>query len=110
MPFWYFVRVPELDPTVQHQSGTVDVVRYLLNEGDQVSPGTPLALVENYWALLRIAATGPGYVSKTFFRPGMTVKVGDPIAIVNADGEDLPYDKPSATIEVVERKRAKSNK
>ena len=40
-------------------------------------------------------------------RLGVTVKVGDPIVTISADGEDIPYGKPYALLEITELKRKK---
>jgi pyruvate/2-oxoglutarate dehydrogenase complex dihydrolipoamide acyltransferase (E2) component len=107
MPFWYFFKIPKLPAEVSHQSNTVEVGEYLLEEGDPVKPGTPIATVENYWARMRLKANGKGILRRTFFRPSTTVKIGDPIAIIGADGDDIPYDKDYSLLEVVEIKRKK---
>jgi pyruvate/2-oxoglutarate dehydrogenase complex dihydrolipoamide acyltransferase (E2) component len=107
MPFWYFFPVPELPREVAHQSGNVDLKRYLVAEGDSVDAGTPIAVIENYWAKMLLKANGKGIVMKTILKPGVTAKVGDPIATIGADGEDIPYRKPYAILEVIELKRRK---
>ena len=107
MPFWYFLTVPKLPTEVSHQSNTVEIRKYLLKEGDPVDLGTPVALVENYWGRVRLRASSKGILQKTFFRPGTHVKIGDPIAIIGADGEELPYDRESSTVEIAEIKREK---
>jgi pyruvate dehydrogenase E2 component (dihydrolipoamide acetyltransferase) len=107
MSFWYFVTVPKLPAEVSHQSNIVEVQKYLLKEGDPVDLGTAVALVENYWARMRLKANSKGILQKTFFRPGTHVKIGDPIAIIGADGENLPYDRESSTVEIAEIKREK---
>jgi len=56
---------------------------------------------------MTLKANGKGVVRKTFFEPGTSVKIGDPIAIIGADGENIPYGKELALVEVVERKRRK---
>ena len=110
MPFWYFFRIPKLPLAVDHQDKSVSIMEYLCEEGEAVLPGTPVATVENYWAKLRLNANGKGIVRKTFFQPGTVVKIGDPIAIIGADGEDIPCDRESASLEIVERKREKPGK
>lgn len=107
MPFWYFFPVPELPPEVAHQSNTVDVQKYLLKEGQPISRGTPIALVENYWAIMQLNANGNGILEKIFFDNGSSVKCGDPIATIICDGDDLIYKKPVATLEIVTIKRNK---
>jgi pyruvate/2-oxoglutarate dehydrogenase complex dihydrolipoamide acyltransferase (E2) component len=64
-------------------------------------------LVENWWAVFELRANGPGILKKTFFDPGTTITVGDPIAIIGADGEAIPYGQRNAALEVVKMKREK---
>jgi pyruvate dehydrogenase E2 component (dihydrolipoamide acetyltransferase) len=104
MPIYYFLPIPTLPREVTHQSGLVTLVRYLVAEGEAIRPGMDVAVVENWWATMRIEATTVGMVSKLFFEPGTSIKVGDPIAIVIVDGEDLPAG-PRAAVRVVEMKR-----
>ena len=105
MPLYYFLPVPDLPREAAHQSHLVRLVRYLVAEGETITPGTGIAVVENWWATMRIEATTPGMVSKTFFEPGTSIEVGDPIAIVIVDGEELPAGS-RAAVRVVEMKRA----
>ena len=107
MPFWYFLKVPQLPKEIAHQSNAVEVSKYLRSEGDPVEAGTPIALLENYWAEMRPKANGNGFLQKTLFSPGTSVKIGDPIAIIGADGENLPYERPHSVLEVVKLKRKK---
>jgi len=105
VPVYYFLTIPKLPREVAHQSHLVTLVRYLVADGETIRPGTEIAVVENWWATMRIEATTGGLVSKTFFEPGTAIKVGDPIAIVLVDGEALPSG-PRAAVRVVEMKRA----
>jgi pyruvate dehydrogenase E2 component (dihydrolipoamide acetyltransferase) len=105
MPFWYYFTVPQLPPDVSHQSHLVEIKKYLAAEGSPIDAGTPIALVENYWAVIMLKANGQGILKRTFFEPGVSVKIGDPIAIIGGDGENLPYGKEHAVPEVIEHKR-----
>lgn len=107
MPFWYFFEVPKLESEVSEQGGVVQLKRYLVREGDAVTAGTPVALVENHWAVLKLKANGDGIVRRTIFEPGTHVKVGDPIAVIGADGENIPYEKDYVLAEVAEIKNVK---
>ena len=60
MPFWYFFTIPKMPKQVSHQSNLVEVQEYLLNEGQAVDIDTPVAMVENYWAKMRLKASGRG--------------------------------------------------
>ena len=109
MPFWYYFTVPKLPHEVGHQSNLVEIRKYLAAEGSPVEDGSPVASVENYWAVMTLKANGKGVLRKTFFEPGTSVKIGDPIAIIGADGENIPYGKELALVEVIERKRQKDH-
>ena len=105
MPFWYFFPMPQIPADAAHQSNRVELVKYLAKEGTQVQMGTPIALVENRWAVFQLRANGPGTLKKNFFDPGMSISIGDPIAIIAADGENIPYGQSYAILEVVKLKR-----
>jgi pyruvate dehydrogenase E2 component (dihydrolipoamide acetyltransferase) len=107
MPFWYYFSVPKLPADVAHQSNLVEIRKYLATEGTRLDVGSPVALIENYWAIMTLKANGKGVLRKTFFEPGTSVKIGDPIAVVGADGEAVPYGKEYAVVEITERKREK---
>jgi pyruvate/2-oxoglutarate dehydrogenase complex dihydrolipoamide acyltransferase (E2) component len=107
MPFWYWFVVPQLPPEVAHQSNLVDIKRYVAVEGSFIDVGSPIAIVENYWAVLILKANGKGILKRTFFEPGTSVKIGDPIAVIGADGESIPYGREQALVEVSEHKRQK---
>jgi pyruvate/2-oxoglutarate dehydrogenase complex dihydrolipoamide acyltransferase (E2) component len=104
---YYYVNVPRLPSAVQHQSGTVEIVRYLVREGDRVSARTPIVQVQNWWAVMEFDAVGTGFVSKTFFERGTNVKVADPFAIIICDPEDRPRTEESCIVRIVERLRDK---
>jgi pyruvate dehydrogenase E2 component (dihydrolipoamide acetyltransferase) len=93
MPFWYFFPVPQIPPEVAHQSNLVELVKYLAREGSKVDKVVPIALVENWLAVFQLRANGPAILKKTFFDPGTSITVGDPIAIIGPDGEAIPYDQ-----------------
>jgi pyruvate dehydrogenase E1 component beta subunit len=104
---YYYVSVPRLPPAVQHQSDSVEVVRYLVKEGERISAGAPLIQVKNWWAVMEFDAVGAGILSKVFFRRGTHVKVADPFAIVICDPEDRPRAEESCVIRIIERLRDK---
>ena len=85
----------------------MELKKYLAAEGSRIDRGTPVARVENYWAVIMLKANGKGILKKTFFEPGVSVKIGDPIAIIGADGENIPNGKEYTVVEVIEHKRKK---
>jgi pyruvate/2-oxoglutarate dehydrogenase complex dihydrolipoamide acyltransferase (E2) component len=107
MPFWYYFSVPNLPPEVAHQSNLVEIRNYLAAEGSPVDVGSPIAVVQNHWAVMTLKANGKGILKKTFFDRGTSVKIGDAIAIIEADGECIPYGQELAALEVTEHERAK---
>ena len=106
---YYFANIPHLPPSVHHQSGMVEVLKYLVKEGDNVPAGAPLMRVQNWWAIMEIDASGAGVVSKTFFTRGTHVNVGDPFAIIACDPEDRPRTRTEETciLRIIERVREK---
>jgi pyruvate/2-oxoglutarate dehydrogenase complex dihydrolipoamide acyltransferase (E2) component len=107
MPFWYYLPVPKPPPEISHQSNIIEIRKYLAPEGSAVDVGTPIAVIENHWAVMTLKANRKGILRKTFFEPGTSVKVGDPIAIIGSDGENIPYEKPYASVDITEHKRKK---
>lgn len=110
MPFWYFFTVPKLPLEVADSSNQVELREYLLTEGVPVSPGTPVAMVENRWATIRLKANGVGFLRKTIFSPGTQLHINDPIAVISADGENIPYGREYSVPEIVEIKREKPSR
>jgi pyruvate/2-oxoglutarate dehydrogenase complex dihydrolipoamide acyltransferase (E2) component len=104
---YYFVKIPILSAEVQHQSHAVDIVEYLVAEGDSVAAGTPLARVENWWALMEFDAVGPGILTKAFFDRGTRVRIGEPFAIIVCDPESAPAGTESARLRIVGTRRIK---
>jgi pyruvate/2-oxoglutarate dehydrogenase complex dihydrolipoamide acyltransferase (E2) component len=98
---YYFVKIPDLPPEVQHRNRTVDIIEYIVAEGDPIVAGTPLARVENWWAVMEFDAVGPGIITKPFFDRGTSVRVGDPFAIIVCDPERAPTSTESARLRIV---------
>jgi pyruvate/2-oxoglutarate dehydrogenase complex dihydrolipoamide acyltransferase (E2) component len=107
---YYFVKVPDLPPEVQHQSRAVDIIEYLVAEGDAVAAGTPLARVENWWAVMEFDAVGPGILTKAFFDRGTRVRIGDPFAIIVCDPESASTSTESARLRIVGALRTKATR
>lgn len=107
MPFWYFFKVPELPYGVSERGGGIQLKGYLVSERDAVTVGTAIALVENHWAVLKLKANGDGIVKRLIFDAGAYVRIGDPIAVIGADGENIPYGKDYVLVEVAETKNIK---
>ena len=108
---YYFLKVPELPSEVRHQSNSVNIVEYVAKEGEMVEAGTPIAIVENWWAVMEILANTRGFIAKTFFDSQLTahagVQIGDPIALILCDGDEAPQGKVNSAIKVLKLKREK---
>ena len=70
------------------QEGTV--VRWLKQEGDEVSRGEPIAEIETDKAIVEMEAFASGVLLKTVVGEGQTVPVGQTIAVIGTPGEPLP--------------------
>ena len=70
------------------QEGTV--VRWLKTEGSQVNMGEPIAEIETDKAVVEFESYASGVLQSILVLEGATVPVGEPIAIVTAEGEAPP--------------------
>ena len=79
------------------QEGTV--VRWLKPEGSVVQAGEPIAEIETDKAVVEFESYASGVLRKVLVPEGTTVPVGQAIAIVGAEGEELPEAGPEAPVE-----------
>ena len=70
------------------QEGTI--VRWLKQEGDEVSRGEAIAEIETDKAIVEMEAFASGVLLKTVVGEGQTVPVGQTIAVIGAPGDPLP--------------------
>ena len=95
------ITMPRLSDTMSE--GTVS--RWLKKEGDQVNKGDILAEIETDKATMELEAFESGTLVKIVQPEGATVAIGEPIAVVAKEGEDVPEasekteakDEPSST-------------
>ena len=85
------IRMPE----VLAGSAEAAIQTWLVTPGQSLTVGTPLAEVETEKAIVEYAAEIEGTVLKLLVAEGVPVKVGDPIAIVGAEGESVDGPLPS---------------
>ena len=79
------LKMPALSPTMEE--GTL--AKWLVKEGDEVSSGDILAEIETDKATMEFEAVDEGKIAKILVAEGSDgVKVGTPIAILAAEGED----------------------
>ena len=80
------LKMPALSPTMEE--GTL--AKWLVKEGDEVKSGDILAEIETDKATMEFEAVDEGKIAKILVAEGTDgVKVGAPIAILAAEGEDL---------------------
>ena len=74
-----------LSPTMEEGQ----VVKWLKGEGDAVAQGDILAEIETDKATMELVARGEGVLRNVFVGEGVAAPVGDVIAIIAAEGEDI---------------------
>ena len=86
-----FVQMPQLSDTMTE--GTL--IRWLVNVGDKVDVGDPLAEVETDKATMEMVAFDEGTIGAIYMDEGTKSPVGETLAVIIEEGEDVP-DKPAA--------------
>ena len=87
------LKMPALSPTMEE--GTL--AKWLVKEGDEVKSGDILAEIETDKATMEFEAVDEGKIAKILVPEGTDgVKVGAPIAILAAEGEDISATPPKA--------------
>ena len=80
------LKMPALSPTMEE--GTL--AKWLVKEGDDVKSGDILAEIETDKATMEFEAVDEGKIAKILVPEGTDgVKVGQPIALLAADGEQI---------------------
>ena len=74
-----------LSPTMEEGQ----VVKWLKAEGDEVAQGDILAEIETDKATMELVARGEGVLRRVLVGEGVAAPVGDVIAIIAAEGEDI---------------------
>src|SRR6478736_1884811 len=71
------------------------ILRWLKNEGDQVTKGEPIAEIETDKVAIEIEAFASGVLTQIIVQAGETAPVGEAIGVIGAPGEK-PAAKPAA--------------
>ncbi|MFO0926876.1 MAG: dihydrolipoamide acetyltransferase family protein [Gemmataceae bacterium] len=71
----------------------VELVRWLVQVGDQVQPGQPLAELLTDKATMELPAPFTGAIVSLHATPGQTVKVGQPVLAFTRSGEPAPAER-----------------
>src|SRR5438093_688441 len=79
------VVMPKLSRTMEEEQ----LSRWFKKEGDKVSMGEPLAEIDTDKATMEMQSLANGVLLKILVNEGESAPLGDPIAIVGAEGEDI---------------------
>jgi len=80
------ITMPALSPTMEEGN----LAKWLVKEGDSVSPGDVIAEIETDKATMEVEAVDDGVVAKLLVPEGTEgVKVNAPIAVLAGEGEDV---------------------
>ncbi len=77
-------------PSVLAGATAAAIANWLVQPGDAVAVGTPLAEIETEKALVEYAAEAAGIVGRLVLRAGDSGEIGDPIAVLIAADESDP--------------------
>jgi pyruvate/2-oxoglutarate dehydrogenase complex dihydrolipoamide acyltransferase (E2) component len=77
-------------PRLSQATKDAVIVRWFGTEGDQVASGEPLLEVETDKASVEIESPATGTLLKILAQPDATVLVGEILAIIGAEGEEVP--------------------
>jgi pyruvate/2-oxoglutarate dehydrogenase complex dihydrolipoamide acyltransferase (E2) component len=94
MPVSYELPIPNLDTDEVHQGLQLRVIECLVPEGSWVEIDAPVATVECGGSLYQVLMNGPGVLRQFVHKEGALVRSGSILAIIEADGESVPYGKP----------------
>jgi pyruvate/2-oxoglutarate dehydrogenase complex dihydrolipoamide acyltransferase (E2) component len=98
---WYHFPVPKLDSGSEPER-EVRLVRWLVEEGAQLRKGSRVAIIQVGSESFYVLANGDGFIREKMFPNGASVVPCSSLATINADGENIPYDRPYSLAERIE--------
>jgi pyruvate/2-oxoglutarate dehydrogenase complex dihydrolipoamide acyltransferase (E2) component len=90
MPFSYNLPIPTLE---EPQPETVRLDRWLVDEGAEVHRGTRVAILETKIGRYAVITNGDGVLRTRLFPAGAKIESFSALAVIFADGENIPYDR-----------------
>jgi pyruvate/2-oxoglutarate dehydrogenase complex dihydrolipoamide acyltransferase (E2) component len=78
------------------------LLKWLVKDAEEIHAGTPLAILETPAGQFAVLANGDGFIRERLFPAGTELRMGTPMATVNADGEKIPYGKPYSLAQRIE--------
>ena len=88
------ILLPSFSPTMT--AGTL--ANWLVNPGDSIKVGDLIAEIETDKSIMELEADQEGVIGKLLVEAGSEVPVGEPLAIVVAEGEKIDLDQPEAKL------------
>jgi len=88
-----------LMPKMGESIAEATIIKWLKKEGESVKQDEPLVEIATDKVDSEIPSTEAGILTKILFKDGDVVKVGEPVAIISAEGESA-----SAPVQIVENK------
>ena len=82
-------------PQMGYDMDAGTLLRWLKQEGDQVTRCEPIAEIETDKVNIEIEAFDSGILRKTLITEGQTVPVGEAIAIIGEEGEEIDVPEPA---------------
>ena len=100
------ITMPALSPTMEEGN----LAKWLVKEGDKVSPGDVIAEIETDKATMEVEAVDEGKIAKIVVPAGTEgVKVNAVIAILAAEGEKLDASAPTAPAKAITPAKAEAS-
>jgi pyruvate/2-oxoglutarate dehydrogenase complex dihydrolipoamide acyltransferase (E2) component len=73
-----------------------------VEEGGPVQRGTRIAIIETSIGHFAVTTNGDGFLREKLFPAGSVIEARNSIAVVAADGENIPYNRPYSQAERVD--------
>lgn len=81
-----------------------EIKKWLVNEGDLVKQDQPIAEMETDKAVVEMPSPTGGRILRLYHKEGDTVKVGEVLATIGAEGEEAPKEAPRPMVEEAARR------
>jgi len=107
MPFTYELPIPKLDGASDR---TIRLDKWLAREGDELHRGSAVAVITVSGARYEVRANGEGFLRERLVNNGDAISSSTVLAIIGADGENIPYGKPYSTAHRLTRRGASTGK
>ena len=108
MPFTYEFPFPELPNGPIDR--TIKLEKWLIKEHAELHAGTAVAVIVASGVRYEVQANGEGFLRTRLVGKGETISQSTPLAIVAAEGENIPYGKPYSVARRIPEKTRRPGK